>query len=58
MTNEECSGYAIIAMERAGMDAEEIKLVYQVMLSMFDRYTPYEAEEMADKVMGEIYGRT
>lgn len=54
MTNEECRGYAVVAMEEAGVDQMTIRVVYHIMHGIFDRYTEEEAEIMADKLLSTV----
>lgn len=42
-SNDACKGYAIMAMERAGLDAETIRKVSQQMTWCFDDATVEEA---------------
>ena len=52
-SNAACKGYAIMAMERAGLDAETIKKVASQMTWCFDDTTVKEAEQ--HYINGRIY---
>lgn len=43
-SNAACLGYAIVAMERLGMEEEEIKRITRQIRAEFDRTTIGEAE--------------